>query len=36
MLGALAVDFPNQELVANPKLRLGTFATGGASNPIEP
>ncbi|HEX8839398.1 MAG TPA: hypothetical protein VF750_02885, partial [Sphingomicrobium sp.] len=30
---ALAADFPNQELAANPNGRLGTFTTAGASNP---
>jgi hypothetical protein len=27
------VEFPNQELVANPKHQLGTFTTPGASKP---
>jgi hypothetical protein len=33
MASASVVDFPNQELAANPKGRLGTFATRSASNP---
>jgi hypothetical protein len=34
-LGDRMADFPNQQLVANPKLRPGTFANAGASNRIE-
>jgi hypothetical protein len=29
--GDAVAEFPNQELVANPKLQLGTFANAGAS-----
>ena len=29
----LLVEIPTQELAANPKLQLGTFATRGASTP---
>jgi hypothetical protein len=31
----LVADFPNQELVANPNRRLGTFTNVGASGLIE-
>jgi hypothetical protein len=31
--GRVMAEFPNQELAANPKGRLGTFTTRGASTP---